>query len=148
MMFMRATVFLEFALFLFAIVHSEGPPSIIGTVKPQYTVIEGQTLKLRCEVTGTNDPPVSRTLTAWKKLPEGLIIRDEFPRFKIRLGKYLRIKNVKLGDRGTYVCSAWNPDGKLTRQIRLVVLGKCGKTIKTKKTKNKIKTNKTKTKTN
>lgn len=122
MMFMRATVFLEFALFLFAIVHSEGPPSIIGTVKPQYTVIEGQTLKLRCEVTGTNDPPVSRTLTAWKKLPEGLIIRDEFPRFKIRLGKYLRIKNVKLGDRGTYVCSAWNPDGKLTRQIRLVVL--------------------------
>ena len=122
-----------------------GPPSIIGTVKPQYTVIEGQTLKLRCEVTGTNDPPVSRTLTAWKKLPEGLIIRDEFPRFKIRLGKYLRIKNVKLGDRGTYVCSAWNPDGKLTRQIRLVVLGKCGKTIKTKKTKNKIKTNKTKT---
>ncbi|XP_068709956.1 fibroblast growth factor receptor-like 1 isoform X2 [Montipora foliosa] len=84
--------------------------------------MEGQTLKLWCEVSGIKDPPASRTLTAWKKLPEGRIITDKFPRYKMRLGKYLRIRNVKPEDRGTYVCIASNLHGEITQEIRLVVL--------------------------
>ena len=89
--------------------------------------MEGQTLKLWCEVSGIKDPPASRTLTAWKKLPEGRIITDKFPRYKMRLGKYLRIRNVKPEDRGTYVCLASNLHGEITQEIRLVVLGKLQK---------------------
>ena len=95
----------------------------MGTVKPQYTVIEGQTVKLWCNVSGTKNSLESRTLTAWRKLPEGHYITDKFARFKMRIGRYLRIKKVELADKGTYVCIAENPYGKITREIRLVVQG-------------------------
>jgi len=42
----------------------------------------------------------------------------------MKLGRYLIIKNVKLEDQGTYVCIAYNPYGKIKREIKLVVQGK------------------------
>jgi len=39
----------------------------------------------------------------------------------MKLGRYLIIKNVKLEDQGTYVCIAYNPYGKIKREIKLVV---------------------------
>lgn len=111
---------LEFTVFLFAVVQCKDPPSIIGTIKPQYTVMEGETVKLWCKVSGTGGPPASRTLTAWQKLPK-VYITNTLARFKMKLGKYLRIKNVKLEDQGTYLCIAKNPYGKIAKEIRLVV---------------------------
>lgn len=104
--------------------HNVGPPAIIGTLKPEYTVREGQTVKLRCKVSGTKDSPENRTLTGWQKLPEGHYITDKFSRFKMRIGRYLKIKKVVLADQGTYVCIAHNAFGRLSREIKLVVEGK------------------------
>ena len=101
-----------------------GPPVLIGPFKPLYTVKEGQNVKLRCKFSGTDDSADNRTLTAWQKLPEGHYITDKYERFKMRNGRYLRIKKVKLEDRGTYACIAYNPFGKIKKEIQLVVQGK------------------------
>ena len=100
-----------------------GPPAIIGTIKSEYTIGEGRTVKLRCKVSGTNEPLVNRTLTAWKKLPN-IVITKKFSRFKMRIGRYLKITKVKVADQGTYLCIAYNPYGKIRREIKLVVQGK------------------------
>lgn len=102
---------------------SLGPPKLLRPVKPQYTVQEGQTVKLRCKFSGTKDPAENRTLTAWQKLPEGRYIIDKFSRFRMRPG-YLKIKKVKKSDQGTYACIAHNLFGKVKREILLVVKGK------------------------
>lgn len=101
-----------------------GPPVLIGKFKLLYTVREGQNVKLRCKFSGIDDSADNRTLTAWQKLPEGHYITDKYKRFKMRNGRYLRIKKVKLEDRGTYACIAYNPFGKIKKEIQLVVQGK------------------------
>lgn len=119
-MLLIKTVSLEFVLFLFVVVQCKGPPAIIGTIKSEYTIGEGRTVKLRCKVSGTNEPLVNRTLTAWKKLPN-IVITKKFSRFKMRIGRYLKITKVKVADQGTYLCIAYNPYGKIKREIKLVV---------------------------
>jgi len=66
---------------------------------------------------------VNGTLTFWKKLPN-VVVSEKFSRFKIEMGRFLKITRVKLEDQGTYYCIAYNPYGKTRRQIRLVVQGK------------------------
>jgi len=39
------------------------------------------------------------------------------------LGRYLKIRRVKLKDQGTYVCIAYNHFGKVKEEIQLVVQG-------------------------
>ena len=42
----------------------------------------------------------------------------------MKMGRFLKITRVKIADQGTYYCIAYNPYGKIRRQIRLVVQGK------------------------
>lgn len=121
-MWYTKTVSLEFILFLFVVVHCKDPPVLLAPVKSQYTVHEGRNVKLRCKFSGTKDPPENRTLTAWRKLPEGPYITNQLPRFKKRL-QYLKIKKVEPSDEGVYACIAYNPFGKIKQEIRLVVRG-------------------------
>ncbi|KAL9950469.1 hypothetical protein ACROYT_G042967 [Oculina patagonica] len=97
------------------------PPELITPIKPRYRVKEGETVKLRCKFSGTDDSADNRTLTAWQKLPEGHYITDKYERFKMRNGRYLKIRKVKLEDQGTYVCIAYNQFGKIKREIQLIV---------------------------
>ena len=71
---------------------------------------------------GINDSVDNRTLTAWQN-PKGDIITDQYERFKMRLGRYLKIRRVKLTDEGKYVCIAYNHFGKVKEEIQLVVQG-------------------------
>lgn len=121
-MWYTKAVSLEFILFLFVVVHCKEPPVLLAPVKSQYTVHEGRNVKLRCKFSGTKDPPENRTLTAWRKLPRGRIITNQFPRFKKGL-QYLKIKEVKPSDEGVYACTAYNSFGKIEKEIRLVVRG-------------------------
>ena len=98
------------------------PPVLLGTVKPEYRVQEGETVKLWCKFSGIHDSADNRTLTAWQN-PNGHIIIDQYKRFKMRLGRYLKIRRVKLTDQGTYVCIAYNHFGKVKEEIQLVVEG-------------------------
>lgn len=98
------------------------PPVLLGTVKPEYRVKEGETVKLWCKFSGINDSVDNRTLTAWQN-PKGDIITDQYERFKMRLGRYLKIRRVKLTDEGKYVCIAYNHFGKVKEEIQLVVQG-------------------------
>ena len=99
------------------------PPVLLATVKPEYRVKEGETVKLWCKFSGINDSMDNRTLTAWQN-PKGDIITDQYERFKMRLGRYLKIRRVKLTDQGKYVCIAYNHFGKVEEEIQLVVQGK------------------------
>ena len=104
---------------------SSGPPRLTKPVKKQYTVKEGKTVKLRCKVSGIMDSVANRTLTAWQKLPERFVITNNLERFRMKLGRYLRITNVTLSDSGTYACIAKNSHGTISHNINLIVRGKC-----------------------
>lgn len=69
----------------------------------------------------------NRTLTAWKKIGGkgvGVVRKSRaWRRFRVQNGKFLRIRKVKLGDAGTYLCVAKNPHGAVTAVIRLIVKG-------------------------
>lgn len=102
------------------VVHCKDPPVLLAPVKPLYTVHEGRNVKLRCKFSGTKDPPENRTLTAWQRLPEGMVITKKFPRFRTRL-EYLKIKKAQPSDEGLYACIAHNSFGVTRQEIRLVV---------------------------
>ncbi|KAK3750978.1 hypothetical protein QZH41_009133, partial [Actinostola sp. cb2023] len=103
------------------------PPRFLSQPKKYYKVYEGGKVKLRCAVTGANDPNHNRTLTAWKKdgvSPRNSIIRKSriWKRFKVKNGKYLRIRNVKKEDTGTYWCIAKNQNGMIKADIHVQVI--------------------------
>ena len=105
---------------------SDGP-RFIRTPKKEYIAYQGDSIKLRCAVTGTKDPIHNRTLTAWKKFGgkgNGVIRKTKlWERFRVKNGRFLRIRNVKLADTGTYLCVAKNPHGAITAVIKLTVKG-------------------------
>jgi hypothetical protein len=69
----------------------------------------------------------NRTLTAWKKFGgkgNGVVKKSKtWRRFRVENGKYLRIRNTKLDDTGTYLCVAKNQYGTITAVIKLIVQG-------------------------
>ena len=104
------------------------PPKFLKEVKKEYEVLSGSTVKLKCVVNGVDDlPPDEMTLTAWQKIDANgtHTITKAWQRFKMKLGKHLKISDVRVEDSGTYICIARNPYGKNQESIKLTVQGKC-----------------------
>ncbi|XP_022781603.1 fibroblast growth factor receptor-like 1 [Stylophora pistillata] len=90
------------------------PPRIQGTPKPQYVARLGDTKRLRCAVTGL--PPPSIT---WIKNDQPLHQSERIK--KLNEDKTIKIKGVRLEDRGNYTCIAENPLGKVNLTLQLHV---------------------------
>ena len=80
-------------------------------------VIAGKDVKLICQVKG------SGVTTSWLK--NNKTIRPSgYPRMRLKLKKYLKIKTVQEDDAGFYTCVAENDCGRNTYTMQLFVGGK------------------------
>ena len=87
-----------------------------------YVAFLGNSVKLKCPVTGTDGPLHNKTLVAWFK--GGKVIQNtntNWSRFLIKKDKHLKIVNVKKDDAGTYECKAMNQYGRTNLTIELKV---------------------------
>lgn len=86
----------------------------------------GNSVKLKCPVSGTNGPEHNRTLVAWFK--DGNVIQNTHGdrlRFLRVNEKHLKIVSVKEQDAGIYKCTAMNQYGMTELIIELKVKRTC-----------------------
>ncbi|TRY54403.1 hypothetical protein DNTS_023681 [Danionella cerebrum] len=95
----------------------QAPPVISGTSGIQeVTVMAGQEVDMQCRVSGRPLPTVE-----WTHDGE-VLSRDGDPHVEfLENGQRLKVKSVRLRDRGLYQCMATNNAGTQTRQFRLIV---------------------------
>ena len=80
------------------------------------TIIEGNTVRLRCTSTGGDPPPV----TSWYKNGNSLPISD---RQSVLVTGELMIENPVKEDEGQYVCQVTNAAGSIEYRVTLNILG-------------------------
>lgn len=96
------------------------PPEITSSGSTNLVVLEKQPVVLGCETIGDPAP-----LVRWKKDNLNLNIFDDDSGYRLEGTGSLRISSAVLSDTGSYMCSASNPAGAVTREIRLTVQGLC-----------------------
>lgn len=93
-----------------------------GLAEPEYEksqVIEGQPLKIQCEVSSYPTPTI-----VWYKNDEELTESDFGERIRVlRDGRELEIVEVEEGDAGRYTCVARNLAGEAEKITDLEVIG-------------------------
>ncbi|XP_001635234.2 fibroblast growth factor receptor-like 1 [Nematostella vectensis] len=102
-------------------------PKFLKKPKLRYEATVGDSVKLKCLVTGVNDPLFNRTYSVWfsyrngKTKIVGKPRRGEKSRFRSMNGHHLRIKNARVKDSGKYLCQAHNSFGMINASITLIV---------------------------
>lgn len=104
------------------LVRSQGP-RFKENMTEKYTVSLGQSVKLYCPVSGTDDPASNRTLVVWSYGGHFIVnTLRKWTRFKEKKnGKYLKIVRVKKEDAGLYTCRAYNEHGYIKMNITLTI---------------------------
>lgn len=101
-------------------------PRLRGKPKTKYTAFLGDSVKLRCPVSGTDGPRDNRTLVVWFK--NDRVIQNthsDWSRFLKKNEKHLKIVNVQGQDAGNYTCKAANFFGKTQLVVELKVKRMC-----------------------
>lgn len=89
-------------------------PRVKDTQKPQYVARLGDIKRLRCAVSGLPPPSI-----IWIKDNQPLHQSERIR--KLNKNKTIKIKGVRLEDRGNYTCIAENPLGKVNLTFQLKV---------------------------
>ena len=99
-----------------------GKPKFRREPQKMYVRHLGNSVKLKCPVTGTGNPFPNKTLVSWFKGANVINnTHSNWSRFLIKKDKHLKIVNVKEGDAGTYKCRGRNKYGFVDLIIQLKV---------------------------
>lgn len=104
---------------------SSGLPDILDA-PTSYKIKLNDSVCLPCKVSVQSEAPRKKVLFWWSKQNSTVW---NWPRYRVKANKCLRIRNVQFSDQGDYMCYAQNSFGKSLALRRLIVIGDSNQVI-------------------